>query len=59
MKYVRPRKTKEEKIFLKLIDKYNENKDWNNHHINLGNGKLMEITFHNSWSYSIYKLEEI
>jgi hypothetical protein len=54
-----PRKTKEEKIFFKLIEKYNMNKEYFSHYVNLGNGKVMVIDFKNSWSFSVYKMDEV
>jgi hypothetical protein len=51
-------KTKEEKLFFKLIDKYNAKKEYFTHYVKLGRGNVMVIDFQNSWTYRIYKMEE-
>jgi hypothetical protein len=59
MYLVKKTQTKEEKIFFKMIDKYNDIKDYRSHYIDLGKGKVMIISWNNSWSYSIHKLESL
>ena len=53
------RNEKEKVMFFKKIDIYNENKDYCDHYLNLGNGVLMIIRWDGGiWDCHIESLEE-
>ena len=46
------------KVFVRAIDKYNERKEFYEHYLQISAGKVMIITWRQSWHYVVCDLEQ-
>ena len=51
-------KSDTDKIFREHMDKYNKNKEFYEHYVQVAPKVLMVITWRQSWNYGMYDLEQ-